>query len=457
MTDWWGFFPLLMCLVLTGIHGYLGLHVLERKVIFVDLAMAQIAALGATYALWLGYDPAHHPEDGTATYLFSLGFTLAGAALFAVTRMRRERVPHEAIIGIVYASASAIAILILAKTPTGGEHIQHMLVGDLLVRATGPAVLRTALVYAGIGAFHWIFRRRFLELTLRPESASNVRRWDFLFYLSFGVVITSSVAVAGVLLVFSFLVVPATIAVLFAERISTRLWIAWGTGAVASGLGMTLSYYGDLFTGPAVVACFVAVLVVAGTVHAVRSGADFRRVAAWTAVVAAAFWGSTLLRKPEPEHRHESEFERLAKEITDFDDSRVIEAIHHLEEMRDPHAVELLTALLEREPSDRVLAHAAEALASLGDAAAVPPLLRSARRDLDSDLRVSIAEAVLTLKDPRGLPLLVDVLSSTGEPALSRRRAEESYRRWTGRPFDRRWWDERGNGLRWRASTGRYE
>src|SRR6185503_4562929 len=129
LLDVWWADPLLMCLVLTGIHGYLGIHVLKRKVIFVDLAMAQIAALGAAYGIFLGYEP-RTGESGLPLYLFSLGFTLVGAAVIALVRMKQERVPQEAFIGIVYASASALAILVLAKTPTEGEHIKHMLVGN---------------------------------------------------------------------------------------------------------------------------------------------------------------------------------------------------------------------------------------------------------------------------------------------------------------------------------------
>src|SRR5437868_3728735 len=202
---WW-LYPLLMCLVLTGIHGYLGIHVLKRKVIFVDLAMAQIAALGAAYAILLGYDP-KHPENSFPIYLFSLGFTLAGAAVISLSRMKKEKVPHEAFIGIVYASASALAMLLLSKSPTEGEQIKHMLVGSLLTVQPGK-VWTTAAIYAVIGVFHWVFRAKFFAISEDAEAAEkagiSVRFWDFLFYVSFGFVITSSVSIAGVLLVFSF-------------------------------------------------------------------------------------------------------------------------------------------------------------------------------------------------------------------------------------------------------------
>jgi zinc/manganese transport system permease protein len=198
----WMLPPLAMCLVLTGIHGYLGIHVLSRKVIFVDLALAQIAALGSTYAFLLGYDP--RTDSGTV-YLFSLGFTFIGAAVFSLTRMRHDKVPQEAFIGIVYATASATSLLLLAKASGEAEHIKEMLVGNILL-VTWPTIIKTAIIYAVIGAFHWIFRKPFFEISADPEAAlargRRVRLWDFFFYASFGLVITSSVAVAGVLLVF---------------------------------------------------------------------------------------------------------------------------------------------------------------------------------------------------------------------------------------------------------------
>ena len=226
--------PLAMCLVLGGIHGYLGIHVLSRKVIFVDLALAQIAALGAVCANLLGYDVEHSPG---AIYLISLAFTFAGAALFAWTRLRRQAVPQEALIGISYATASAIALMLLARAPGEAEHIKTMLAGNILL-VTWPAVAETAGIYAMVGAFHVAFRRPFLEISEDPGAALSagrrVRLWDFFFYATFGVVITSSVAVAGVLLVFSFLVVPAVVAFLFSKQLNGRLAIAWCVAGAAS-------------------------------------------------------------------------------------------------------------------------------------------------------------------------------------------------------------------------------
>ncbi len=249
--------PFAACLVLAGIHAYLGMHVIEREVIFVDLALAQIAAVGAGVALVLGHD-----LHGTAAYWLSLAFTLVGAGLFAVTRYQKARVPQEAVIGIVYAVAAALLIVLLSRTGSGDEEIRETLVGNvLLVRPE--EVLKMAAIYAGIGVFHFIFRGRFLAVTRDPVAASkvfSVRLWDFLFYATFGIVVTSSVRVAGVLLVFSFLVVPAACAVLFADRVRTRLALGWFLGFFGSAAGVTASYVFDLPTGASVVCAFGALL-----------------------------------------------------------------------------------------------------------------------------------------------------------------------------------------------------
>ncbi len=251
-------------LILTGIHAYLGVHVVERGVIFVDLSLAQIAALGSTVAYLAGYD-----LHSTTAYLFSLGFTFLGAAIFALTRVHRKtRIPQEAIIGIVYAVSAAMAILIMSKATQETEHLKEMLVGNIL-SVTWPEIGKTAVLYALVGVFHYIFRRRFLAISMDESAAErdgvNVRLWDFLFYMSFGFVVTSSVAIAGVLLVFCFLIVPSVTAMLFAERLGPRLAIGWTMGALVSAAGVALSFLLDLPTGAAIVATFgAALLVLAG-------------------------------------------------------------------------------------------------------------------------------------------------------------------------------------------------
>src|SRR6267154_1716905 len=236
--------PFVASLILTGIHAYLGVHVVERGVIFVDLALAQIAALGATIAILIGMDP-----HGRGAYWLSLAFTFVGAAIFAFARTRRGHIPQEAFIGIAYAVASATAILAMSKATGETEHLKDMLVGN----------------------FHYIFRKQFLLISTNPEEAEakglSIRFWDFLFYASFGFVVTSSVAIAGVLLVFCYLIVPSVGAMLFADRIGTRLAIGWTMGTLVSALGCYLSVQMDTPTGATIVVTFGGILVLMFFLH----------------------------------------------------------------------------------------------------------------------------------------------------------------------------------------------
>ena len=252
-------------LIIAGIHAYLGLHVVERGVIFVDLSLAQIASLGAAIAVWQGYD-AHDP----AIYWMSLGFTLIGALIFAMVKGHGARIPQEAIIGISYAVASAAVILTMSKATGEAEHLKDMLVGNIL-SVQWPEVWDTAAIYAAIGVFHFVFRKRFLQISVDARAAAArgvpVRLWDFLFYASFGLVVTRSVAIAGVLLVFCYLIVPSVGGMLYSERIGPRLAIGWVMGTVVSMLGMYVSVQFDLPTGAAIVCTFGAALVAMAAVR----------------------------------------------------------------------------------------------------------------------------------------------------------------------------------------------
>jgi zinc/manganese transport system permease protein len=259
--------PFVASLILTGIHAYLGVHVVERGVIFVDLALAQIAALGATVAIVAGMDP-----HGRGAYWISLGFTFLGAAIFAVARTRRGHIPQEAFIGIAYSVASAMAILLMSKATGETEHLKDMLVGNILA-VSWPEVRKTAILYALVGIFHYIFRKKFLLISMNHGKAEqlgvSVRFWDFLFYASFGFVVTSSVAIAGVLLVFCYLIVPSVGAMLFADRIGPRLAIGWTMGTLVSALGCYLSVLLDTPTGATIVVTFGGVLVLMFLMHLV--------------------------------------------------------------------------------------------------------------------------------------------------------------------------------------------
>ena len=255
--------PFAASLILTGMHAYLGVHVVERGVIFVDLSLAQIAALGASIAILMpitGGDP-HAP----VVYWISLAFTFFGAAVFSTVRGHRARIPQEAIIGICYAVASAASILAMSKATSESEHLKDMLVGNILA-VSWPEVAKTAALYGAIGLFHYVFRRKFLAISMDHSGAVDrgvsVRFWDFLFYASFGFVVTSSVAIAGVLLVFCYLIVPSVAAMLYAETVGRRLAIGWTMGTVVSAAGVYLSLVLDLPTGATIVVTFGVVLAV---------------------------------------------------------------------------------------------------------------------------------------------------------------------------------------------------
>jgi zinc/manganese transport system permease protein len=264
--------PFAACLVLVGIHAYFGIHVIARRVLFVDLAVAQFAALGAV----VGFARGHHPGELGST-LYSLAFAVVAAALFAVTRMRHEKLPQEAVIGITFVLASAAAILVADRAPQGAEHIKETLAGSLLW-VTWPTVVKDLVIYSAVGLFHWLLRHRFLLITTDPDAAYRrgwwVRWWDFLFYLSFGVIITFSVEIGGILMVFSYLVIPACIAILLATRMRTRLILGWAAGLLGSALGLVGSYVWDLPTGPAIVVMLGLMLALVWVAGSARRRAD---------------------------------------------------------------------------------------------------------------------------------------------------------------------------------------
>ena len=493
--------PFLACLLLAGIHVYLGIHVISRKVIFVDLALAQIAALGAVAGMLLGYG---FREDPWAIKGFSLLFAVIGAAVFSITRMKHERVPQEAIIGITYAVALSAALLAADKLAHGPSALKSLLEGSI-VYVDGETILWTALLYGAIGLFHWVYRKPFLAISLDPEAAATsglrVRHWDFLFYVSFGFVVTSSVAIAGVLLVFSFLVIPAVVAVLFADAIGRRLVIGWVVGTLVSFVGGTVSYYGDLPNGPTIVVTFAAALIVAGLIYYLRrapsKGAALLKVAGGAAAVALLVAAGLALRKHDEhtllgllqsELKNEqriglrqvkgdpSLWEEARPEIPallEDDDSGV--RCDALEVIGLRAAVEFLPSVhrLLTDPDDLVREDAIECVRNLGQPESVGALLAAVEVEEDDFLKAELGESVLELGDPRGLPVLIDVMDR-GELKQVRQDAFEHLSAHTELtfPFDaalyaaandaqvnvfRTWWEERRARIRLRTGTQIFE
>ena len=251
---------LLVCLILTGIHTYLGYHVVRRGVIFVDLSLAQVAALGSSVGVLLGWGP----ELPVQNYLISLSFTLMGALLFVFFRSKREKVPIEALIGITYAGAIALSLIVLERTATGTEEIKEMLTGSILT-VSPKEVLFIAVLYSVVGFIHWLARKPLLFVTENPEEARSsgmkIWWWDFIFYATFGFVVTSSVKVAGVLLVFAFLIIPAVAAVLATEGTAKRIIFGWVFGLIGCVAGIEASLRLDWSPGPTIVAVFLILLI----------------------------------------------------------------------------------------------------------------------------------------------------------------------------------------------------
>ena len=306
--------PFTACLAITALHGYVGLHVIKRGVIFVDLALAQCAALGAAVALLVApliwTEPPHdhaqqnggvaaesrlaeqfergdedlfgaleetgqahvgfpkvpraHREHETLTYALSLVFALLGAVLLSFARLRDERIPHEAIIGIIFVVGASLSVLILSKAPHGHEKMEAMLVGSILfVRWSELAVMLP--LYLALGVFHILLRKPFIEISkdvsAAERSGRRVRLWDCLFYGSFAVLVTHSVSIAGVFVVFSYLIIPPACGALLADGFRSQVVVAWVLGVMTTIAGLVVSAVGDMPTGSSLVSCFGAVLV----------------------------------------------------------------------------------------------------------------------------------------------------------------------------------------------------
>lgn len=255
------FAPFVACVTLIGIHGYFGIHVLKREIIFIDIAMAQIAAFGITLAVVFNID-----IESNWSYVFSVAFTTAAAAIFALIKNEKLKIPLEAIIGLSYAIATTGAVILIDKSAGSEEHIKEMLVGSILW-VTWPDIFKSLFAYSIIGTIHYIFRDKFIAISDNYKNASksgiNVKFWDFVFYGTLGLTVMHSVRIGGILVVFAFLVIPASISMLFSDKWSFRIIIAWLLGTLGSALGLLLSWFYDVPSGPAVIIFLGLFLIIA--------------------------------------------------------------------------------------------------------------------------------------------------------------------------------------------------
>jgi zinc/manganese transport system permease protein len=262
-----GFFSIQITLVavVLVLHTYMGLHVIRRTIVFCDLVLAQLAAFGALVGIGLGI---RYATPGS--YLVSLVMVLSGSALLALLNPRNRSIPREAVIGIMYALALVASLLIGDKLSGGEAYVSKTLAGSLLW-VSWTLVWVTVAVYVLLLLFHFRFREKFIGLTEHPETVANEKFWDFLFFATQGVITVLIVPIAGVLLAYSFLMIPAAIAAMFSRGWVTAMAIGWGTGLVACVMGIGASYFWDLPYGPTLVLSLGAFFLGAVVIRSVRS------------------------------------------------------------------------------------------------------------------------------------------------------------------------------------------
>jgi zinc/manganese transport system permease protein len=490
---WW-LLPCAAALILVATHTYLGLHVIARNVFFVDLALAQVAALGSTVAFLYGFD-----TNDAVTYYVSLLFAVLGAWFFSVARLPDNRVPEEAIIGLTFAVASAGAILLSAENPHGAEHLRDMMAGSILV-VSGKEVAKAALLYGAIGVFHWLFRRPLLSVSMDRDAARasglRVPWWDFLFYLSFAVVITSSVRIAGVLLVFILLIAPAVCGAMFARSLRARLLLGWAAGTLATTFGLGVSAHMDWPPAPAISCVFAVLLLGAAFFDRVRRAERRLRVAARLLATAAllgvlglglsaalsarraalAAPGDTHAGEPdahthgEPEHGLGQSRRDLEAALADEHDNVRARAVAELGALADPATIDpLIAALSDR--SDAVKENAAQALGGLGRPEAAPALEAAlGRADQDEWVTLREADALVRCGGRAGMAALLG-LARNADAGLVRREAAQRAAGFAGRALPpagdaaalaraldevEAWWRESGASATWDPASARF-
>ncbi len=459
--------PLLACLSVSGILVYLGMHVVERKVIFVDLALAQIAALGVMWAILMGYD---HEKETLAVTLYSLAFTAVGALVFSITRTKNERVPHEALIGIIYVTATAGGLVLADRFALGTEALKELIAGR--VALVTPAILTKLVISCvAVGAVFFALHKRLMRISTDPKAAEaagmSIRVWDFVFYLLFGVLITQSVGVLGVLPVFAYLVIPAVAAAFLFETVRARLLFGWIFAGVISLVGLETARASQLDPGPTIVCLFAAALVVLGVFLFLRSqrftGKAVLRVLGFVVLFAGFLGGTLLFRKAQPT-------DELATAIgfaRSGDPTRMRQAMvsfRHFPEARarwiplvlpmlsqadpvardaaaallaDTHAVEAAGPLAARlgagvETDDNTREGVIRALRTLHESSTVPALVEAAEREEEPDLAITLAQVAFELATPeqaavvaRATAVVAKIAGDDGAPRAARRDAAD--------------------------------
>jgi len=462
--------PLLSCLAVSGILVYLGMHVVERKVIFVDLALAQIAALGVMWAILMGYD---HETDTLPVTLYSLAFTAIGAVVFSITRTRHERVPHEALIGIIYVTASAGGLVLADRFALGTEALKELIAGRVAL-VTPSIVGKLAVTCAIIAVVFVVLHRRFIRISRDPASAEaagmSIRAWDFLFYMLFGVLITQSVSVLGVLPVFAYLVIPAVAGAFLFTSVRARLIFGWVFASVISLIGLETARLSQLDPGPTIVCLFAGALVLLGVGLFLRArsfGARAILQVVGGVVLFSAFLAGTLMfRKAEATDELATAIE-FAKSAEATQQRQAMESFRKFPDAKarwiplvvtmlgrpDPvtreaaatllgetHATETVPQLGARlakgvEPEDGVRESVVRSLRAIGDPHAVPHLVEAAARDDEADLAVAMATAAFELAATgqdaelrRAGDVLVQVMANHDAPGGARRDAGDALR-----------------------------
>ena len=253
--------PFAICLLLVGVLSYFGNHILKRGIIFIDIALAQIAALGTMIGILIGLNA----ESMTITF-FSLGFTMLVVSMFPLLKSEKEGIPIEAVIGVTYGLSLALSITLAEKIPGGSNFIKETFTGNILWTTWREVYVSFALFFA-VGVVHVIFRKKFIDLSSNNAgymSKTEFMLLDFLFFISFAIVVVKAVTIGGIFVIFAFLIAPASIAAIFGDTWRTKVLISWGAGFVGAVLGIFFSYQFDLPNGPTIVVALGGCLIIAG-------------------------------------------------------------------------------------------------------------------------------------------------------------------------------------------------